>query len=199
MQKPFDDDHQRRVRYNGSLLTANIVDPGDKFQNIPDVCMVYIAKLDIFGDDLNIYHVKRIIDETKKLVFNGYEEIYVNAVCSNRNNDIGQLMQVFVDDNAYNEKFPVTSSLKNRLKNSEEEVEKMSSIIERFYGDELKEAREEAKKEGKIEGMKEMGNNISILLRKLIDENRTDDIKRISEDYQFRDKLLNEMFSQQAN
>ena len=44
-----------------------------------------------------------------------------------------------------------------------------------------------------------MGNNISILLRKLIDENSSDDIKRISEDYQFRDKLLNEMFSQQAN
>ena len=63
----------------------------------------------------------------------------------------------------------------------------MSSVIERFYGDELKEAR--------IEGH----NDLSSLLKKLIKENRNDDIKRISEDYAYRDKLLNEMFPQEGN
>ena len=111
VQKPSDDDHQRRVRYNGSVLTANIVDRGEKFKAVPDVCMVYIAKFDIFGYDLNIYHVDRTIRETKQIVYNGYEEIYVNALCSNTSNDIGQLMQVFTIDNAYNEKFPVNSHL----------------------------------------------------------------------------------------
>ena len=187
VQKPFDDDHQRRVRYNGSVLTANIVDPGDKFKNVPDVCMVYIAKLDIFGHDLNVYHVDRTIRETKRVVYNGYEEVYVNAVCSNTSNDVGQLMQVFTVDGEYNEKFPVTSSLKNRLKNTEEGVKEMSSVIEKFYGDELKEAKIDER------------NKISSLLNKLVRENRNDDIKRISEDYAYRDKLLNEMFPQEAN
>ena len=47
IQNPFSDNHQR-VRYNGCVLTANIVDPGDKFKAVPDICMVYIANLDIF-------------------------------------------------------------------------------------------------------------------------------------------------------
>ncbi|MBO4334824.1 MAG: hypothetical protein J5846_03195, partial [Desulfovibrio sp.] len=133
-------------------LTANIVGPGDKFKDVPDVCMVYIAKLDIFGHDLNVYHVDRTIRETKRIVYNGYEEVYVNAVCSNTSNDVGQLLQVFTVDGVYNEKFPVTSSLKNRLKNTEEGVKDMSSVIERFYGEELQGAREQAEKTGEIKG-----------------------------------------------
>ncbi len=191
VQKPFDDDHQRRVRYNGSVLTANILSAGKKFKDLPDVCMVYIAKLDVFGDDLNVYHIDRTIRETKRSVFNGYEEVYVNAVCTNINNDVGQLMQVFTVDNAYNEKFPITSTLKNRFKNTEEGVKEMSSVIEKFYGEELQAAREESKKEGQ--------NNLSSLYNKLIKENRNDDIRRISEDYAYRDRLLNEMFPQEAN
>ncbi len=187
VQKPFDDDHQRRVRYNGSVLTANEVKKGSKFKDIPDICMIYIAKVDIFKHDLNVYHIDRSIRETKEVVFNGYEEIYVNAVCTNKSTDVGQLMRVFTEDNAYNEKFPVTSSLKDRYKNREEEITIMSDIIERFYGEELQAAREESK------------NNLSLLYNKLVRENRNDDIKRISEDYDYRDKLLNEMFPQEAN
>lgn len=32
VQKEDDDDHQRRVRYNGAILTTNISEPGTKFK-----------------------------------------------------------------------------------------------------------------------------------------------------------------------
>lgn len=32
-----DDDHQKRVRYNTSCVTANITEPGTKFEKVPDV------------------------------------------------------------------------------------------------------------------------------------------------------------------
>lgn len=36
VQKADDDDHQRRVRYNGAIRTTNIADPGIKFEKVPE-------------------------------------------------------------------------------------------------------------------------------------------------------------------
>lgn len=38
VQKADDDDHQKRVRYNTSCITANITEPGTKFKNVPNRC-----------------------------------------------------------------------------------------------------------------------------------------------------------------
>ena len=81
----------------------------------------------------------------------------------------------------------MTSSLKNRLKNTEEGVKDMSSVIERFYGDELKEARIET------------ANKLASLLNKLFNENRADEAQRVLKDESFRNKLLDEMFPQEGN
>ena len=43
IQKANDDDHQRRVRYNASCVTANITDPGSKFENVPNLCEKYLT------------------------------------------------------------------------------------------------------------------------------------------------------------
>ena len=48
VQKANDDDHQRRVRYNTSCITANITDPGVKFKDVPNVIGIYISKFDMF-------------------------------------------------------------------------------------------------------------------------------------------------------
>lgn len=74
VQKRDEDDHQRRVRYNGAILTTNITDPGEKFQDVPDVCVVFISKFDIFNGNHSLYHVDRIIRETGEKVDNGFEE-----------------------------------------------------------------------------------------------------------------------------
>ena len=79
VQKADDDDHQRRVRYNSAILTTNIADPGIKFEKIPDVCVVFISKFDIFEGNLPLYHVDRIVRETGKIANNGLEEVYVNT------------------------------------------------------------------------------------------------------------------------
>ena len=78
-QKADDDNHQKRMRYNGALLTTNITDPGEKFQNVPNVCAVFISRFDIFEGGLPLYHVDRVIRENGKTVDNGFEEVYVNA------------------------------------------------------------------------------------------------------------------------
>ena len=47
------------------------------------------------------------------MVDNGFEEIYVNTKVKD-GSDISELMEVFVSDSVYNDKFPVTSKNKQQ-------------------------------------------------------------------------------------
>ena len=64
MQKSNNEDHFRRVRYNGSCITANISDPGIDFKEVPDVYMVYISAFDIMNAGKCVYHAATTVRET---------------------------------------------------------------------------------------------------------------------------------------
>lgn len=53
VQRSNNDNHLMRARYNTSCVTANITDPGEKFENVPTVCFVYISEFDVFGGNKN--------------------------------------------------------------------------------------------------------------------------------------------------
>ena len=172
IQKANDDDHQRRVRYNGAVLTTNIANPGTNFKDVPDVCVVFISMFDIFGGNLPLYHVDRIIRETGKIVANGFEEIYVNTKIKN-NSEISELMEVFVKDNVYNSKFPKTSDGKHRYKETEGCLNVMCEIMERITTEEI--------------------NKINKLNAILLKNKRYDDLQRATEDPEFQEKLIAEL------
>ena len=143
VQKANDDNHQKRVRYNGAVLTANITEPGTKFEKVPDVCVIFISRFDMFKDGLSLYHVDRVIRENGRVVDNGFEEIYVNAAV-NDGTDVAELMEVFISENVYNnEKFPQTSAGKHRYRETEEGQNVMCEIVEKI--------KLEAKQEGRAE------------------------------------------------
>lgn len=180
VQKANDDDHQRRVRYNGALLTTNLTDPGEKFKDVPNVCVVFISKFDIFNGNLPLYHVDRIIRETGEKVDNGFEEVYVNAKVKN-GSDVSELMEVFVNDDAYNNKFPITSDSKRRYKETEEGQQVMCEIMERI----AKEEREEGKA---------LINKLNSIL---IDLDRFDDVKRAAKDKEYQMQLMIELLPEE--
>lgn len=155
VQKVDNDDHQRRIRYDGALLTTNIVEPGSKFQEVPDVIMVFISEFDIFAGGYPLYHVDRVIRELNRRTDNGFQEIYVNATVDD-DSDVARLMKVFNDDEAYDdEKFPATSGCKRRFKTTEEGVSRMCGIIEKYRNEGRAEGRAEGHAEGRAEGRAE--------------------------------------------
>lgn len=95
------------------------------------VCAVFISRFDIFKGGLPLYHVDRVIRENGKTVDNGFTEVYVNAKIRD-GSEVSELMEVFVEDDAYNDKFPVTSSIKRRFKETEEGQELMCEIMEKL-------------------------------------------------------------------
>lgn len=115
VQKANDDNHQKRVRYNGAILTTNITDTGSKFENVPDVCIVFISKFDVFNSGYSLYNIDRIVRQTGEVVNNGFEEIYVSA-CVKDGSDVSELMDIFTNDESYNvNKYPVTSNIKKDI------------------------------------------------------------------------------------
>ena len=148
VQKYRSEAHQKRVRYHSALLTSNYTPQGVSFSDVPNVCIIYIAKFDIFGAEKSIYHIKRIVQETGQEVYNGLEEIYVNTE-DRDGTAVSELMEIFTEDAAYSEDFPVTSKLKRLYR---EEAPEMIYTQWDKYRDEL---REEAIREGREIGIKQ--------------------------------------------
>lgn len=172
IQKADDDDHQRRVRYNGAVLTTNTANPGIDFKDVPDVCVVFISKFDIFGGNLPLYHVDRVVRETGRTVENGFEEVYVNTKIKD-NSEISELMKVFVKDNVYSSKFPKTSEGKHLYKETEGGLKTMCEIVEHIISEEI----------SKI-------NKLNAILLK---NKRYDDLQRATEDPKFQERLIAEL------
>lgn len=145
VQKADDCNHVKRVRYNASLITAHNSEPGDSFDDVQTLCMIYLSKKDIFGKGRTVYHVQNMIKETKDVVDNGLIEIYVNAEVNDGSN-ISALMGVFQKkelDDRDRDKFPKTYEKFNNLKHDKEEVSKMCELIEKYARDHAEEYAKE--------------------------------------------------------
>lgn len=139
VQKADDDNHVKRVRYNTSCVTANITEPGTKFECVPDVIGIYISKFDVFGAGKTIYHIDRTIRETGEKQDNGLHEIYVNTKIDD-GSDIAELMRIFKEQRVYDfAKFPKTSKRKKHFLKDEGGRKEMCEIIENLIREEKKE------------------------------------------------------------
>ena len=176
VQKANDDNHQKRMLYNAALMITNTVNPSEKFDNVPDVIVIFISTFDVFEEGKTTYHVDRIIREIGTVISNGMEEIYVNSAIDDKS-DIAELMKVFTEDNTYDDiKFPFTSSIKRKFKTTEEGVSEMCEVIEKNRT----EAEEKLSKLNSI----------------LVAAGRMDELVKSFTDKALRNKLMNEYSAQ---
>ena len=155
VQKADDDNHLKRARYNAAVLTTNVSQTGKRFEFIPDVCIVFISKFDIFDGGLPLYHIDKVVRETGQVIEDGLTEIFVNTVNYDGSKP-ARLMKLFTENDAYsNDEFPVTSELKSRLKSSEGGSRVMNEILEKLISDEKRESEKRGREEGIMLGKEE--------------------------------------------
>ena len=151
VQKANDDNHLKRVRYNASVLTANVTEPGKQFEFVPDVCIIFISAFDLFKGNLPLYHVVKMVKETGQEVDDGLTEIYVNAAVDN-GSKLAKLMKVFTKNDVYDEAdFPVTSEIKARFKKDEGGTVQMDATLQKW----MQESEEIGEKRGEKRGIEE--------------------------------------------
>ena len=151
VQKADDDNHQKRVRFNQSNIDTLLTEKGIKYEDLPDVYMVFISKFDIFAKGRTTYHIDRVIQEEGIVVDNGVHEVYVN-VAVNDGTEIAELMQYFKDSNGANEKFVKLCNRVDYFKYEKEGVKVMTTLFEKYVNEEVAEERSKSLRRG-IQGI----------------------------------------------
>jgi len=181
VHKKDDDDHVKRVRYITSCITANITEPGSKFEKVPNVIGIFISKFDMFGAGKTIYHIERVISETGENQDNGLQEIYVNAKIDG-GSDVDELMKIFMYQEVYDfEKFPKTSSRKRQFLKSKGGKQEMCELVDNYAKKYSKENEIRKAKEAIVK-LFEMGVTFEII-KASFDSLSEDEIKGLYERY----------------
>ena len=101
----------------------------------------------------------------------------MSYVCKGKNSlvdngsDVSQLMKVFTEGDCYNDKFPKTSGIKKRYKETDGGIREMSGLIEQlkleWISEGEKRGEERGEEKGKIsiaQSMKKKGFDINIIM-----------------------------------
>lgn len=121
----------KRARYNSSLLDANITEPDDTYKKLAETYVIFITESDVFKAGKAVYHIDRVIRETKKIFEDEAHIIYVNSQKQN-NTTLGRIMHDFYCKDAKDVK---NKTLKNRIKFFKEDKEGvtiMANTIDKF-------------------------------------------------------------------
>lgn len=118
IQRSDNCNHIKRVRYNASALTVSGSEPGDNFDDVRNVIVIYISEFDIFGLGKTVYHTYTTIDETSTVVNDGFMTVYVNTENPD-GSKISNLMQLFKKKDFSDNEFPKSSARIQFLKDNE--------------------------------------------------------------------------------
>ena len=131
VQRSDNDDHLKRVRFNAASITVKDTNPGERFEKVIELKVVYISEFDAFRKGKTIYHVDKILRETGDVVDDGLHEIFVNAAI-NDGSDIAELMQSFKQQMVDNPKFPKLSDRMKLLKETQGGASAVCAVMERY-------------------------------------------------------------------
>ena len=138
---------QKRARYNSSMMDANLLHKGVKFDELPETYVVFITEHDVIGDGQPLYKIERYISGSNKKFEDGSHILYVNGAYRDET-PIGKLMHDFSctapDDMYYGE----LAERVRFFKESKEGISIMCKVMEDMRNESLKEGMERGVKEG---------------------------------------------------
>ena len=129
---------RKRARYNSSMMDANLLQKGEKFDELPETYVVFITEHDVIGDGQPLYKIERYISGSNKKFEDGSHILYVNGAYRDET-PIGKLMHDFSctapDDMYYDE----LAERVRFFKESKEGVAIMCRVMEDMRNQTLKE------------------------------------------------------------
>lgn len=159
--------HERRLRYYNAAIDWSYLDKGKKYQELPDLYMLYITTEDPFKDlglNKNHYEVVQSLKGTDAGYSDGVHIHYFNTqVKDDDNRELTELLDYMANTKADSDKFGALSDRVSYYKIQRKGVESMCKIVEEYAVEYAKRYAEkyaanyaaEQRKEGEIEGRRE--------------------------------------------
>lgn len=145
---------RKRARYNSSMMDANLLRKGEKFDDLPETYVVFITEHDVIGDGQPVYKVERYISGSGKKFEDGSHILYVNGAYRDET-PIGKLMHDFACTDPENMYYGELAERVRFFKESKEGVAIMCKVMEDMRNESLKEGMEQGMEQGIKQGMKQ--------------------------------------------
>lgn len=84
-----------RARFHSAMVDVRMLRGKQKFKEIKDSYIIFITQNDVMGKGFPLYHIERMIRETKEEFGDGSHIIYVNGAYKNDEDPIGRLVHDF--------------------------------------------------------------------------------------------------------
>ena len=176
----------KRARYHAALMDTHTLKKGEKFSKLPESYVIFITDKDILGEGEQLYRIERVIRKSGSLFRDGSHILYFNTARQD-DNALGKLARDFKEANPKEIQSEVLSHRVASLKEGKldrEGEKKMNVLLEKY--------RKKAVEEGIEKGMEKGQNRLALLVGRLLEAGHMDDLKRVSYDEDYREKLLKE-------
>ena len=180
----------KRARYHAALMDTHTLKKGEKFSKLPESYVIFITDKDVLGEGEQLYRIERVIRKSGNLFKDGSHILYFNTARQD-DNALGKLARDFKEANPKEIQSEVLSHRVASLKEGKldrEGEKKMNVLLEKYR----KKAVEEGIEKGMEKGFEQGKNHLALLVGRLLEAGRMDDLKRVSYDEDYREKLLKE-------
>lgn len=201
-----------RMAYYQSAINSNAVERGTRGYRLPETFIIFLCVDDPFGYGCPRYTFRVACEEAEGLALDtGSHWLVLNAADHEREQDEGvrNLLEYIRTQRAPSDDVLLGRiDEKVRLLNRDEELVRMASMFMTYEEDAiargelrgLRIGREEGiaegeaqgRIEGKVQGRIEGENRLSALIDRLLEDDRIADIKRVTADAAYREKLFGE-------
>lgn len=141
----------RRSRFHSGVLDYISLEAGQDFSELKDNYVIFITEHDVLKKGLPLYTIERCIMETGEMFNDGSHIIYVNGEYRDENTELGRLMHDFFEPDPDEMFYSELAERTRYFKQSEEEVYKLSGIIDEL----VQKGRISGFRDGRAEGRAE--------------------------------------------
>jgi hypothetical protein len=168
VQRSDEGTHFRRARFHSSMLDVRMLKAGQKFKEMMDSYVIFITENDVIGSSRSLYHVERIIEETKEFFCDASHIIYVNGSYEG-DDPIGRLIHDFKCKESKDMYYKEFSKGVRHFKETEGGRQVMCQAVEEYADQKAKEAAKLAKEEANIKTIKNLMKNMQLSLEEAMD------------------------------
>ncbi len=180
----------RRNRYYSDLLDTHLLESGENYKNLRDLVTIFILSYDPFHSGSMVYEAKTVIvSHPEEAYDDGILRLYLytegkpDSVSEKYGPALKHLLQYICRSTDENVVDGITGKIDAIVQSIKAKKEVSIEYMKRWELDEI------IREEGRDEGQEE----IAVLCRWLLDHDRLEDLRRSTEDRDFRKQLLEEM------
>lgn len=172
----------KRSRYYQSMIDLQLIDRGESYKKLNQSYVIFICLTDVFGKGRHKYTFENTCKEDSSMILeDGTTKIFLNA--DSQMNDVSAELKAFLDYAAGKES---KDTFVKKLEEAVEEAKKNREWRHEYMT--LLMRDQENQEIGELKGE----NRMSELIKRLMEDNRSSDIIKVTQDKEYRRKLYKE-------